>query len=226
MKSALTIIRDEHQTLSTVMASLQQFARDGRERGGKPDFPLLRVTVNFLDVFSGRLHHPREDAHVFSVLRDKISAVASVFGSLTDGQGPGSGIGGLRHRMIEAGAILEELAAEHRRGAELIGNLQRTLAWYRDGEPHGERAFFAAMDVFASFQRDHLRKEEYIVLPLAESLLSEQERRAIDSAFRAKIDPLVERALGHLSNAMARSTGNGGSVNGGGFHFRPQRRAR
>ena len=102
---ALSIIAAEHRSLAAVLSSLQFLIQDIRGRGIEPDFELLSVILDYIDVFPERVHHPKEDQYLFKLLRN---------------------------RTDEANIVLDELQAEHAKGDELIRNLrreQRSLVW-------------------------------------------------------------------------------------------------
>ena len=157
--SALSIITAEHRSLAAVLRSLQFLIQDIRGRGVEPDFELLSVILDYIDAFPERLHHPKEDQYLFKLLRE---------------------------RTDEANVVLDELQTEHSKGEELIHTLRHALALYRVNGPEGFSAFATAVDGYADFHWKHMRKEEDIVLPLAERALTQADWRAIDAAFSEK----------------------------------------
>ncbi len=161
--AALSIIKDEHRSLVAVLQALQHLVREVRDRGLEPDFDLFSLILDYVDVFPDRFHHPKEDQYLFRTLRE---------------------------RTPQARAVLDELEAEHGRGAALIRDLRHALASYRVGGPAGLGAFASAVEAYADFHWKHMRKEEDVVMPLAEQVLTAADWQAIDEAFRANEDPL------------------------------------
>jgi hemerythrin-like domain-containing protein len=161
--SALAIIRTEHRSLTAVLQALQYLVRDVRDRGVEPDFDLLSLILDYADAFPDRFHHPKEDQYLFKRLRARTS---------------------------EADAVLSELEAEHARGNELVRNLRHTLARYRVSGRSGLDAFAAAVGEYLDFHWNHMRKEEDVVMPLAERALTAEDWAAIDAAFQANDDPM------------------------------------
>lgn len=160
---ALAVIRDEHRALTAVLQALQSLARDIRERGVEPDFDLFSLILDYIELVPEKLHHPKEDQYLFKAMRA---------------------------RTAEAGAVLDELEAEHARGDGLIHALRHALARYRVGGARGFEAFAAAVEDYFDFHWKHMRKEEEVVLPLAERVLTGADWEAIDAAFKANDDPL------------------------------------
>lgn len=163
MRAALTIIREEHRVLTAVIRSLQHLARDGARDDAALDHELLTIMLDYIDAFPNRFHHPKEDEHLFRALR---------------------------RRTMEAARVLDELEAEHAQGDDLIRQLRHLLSRCRIAGPEARQAFAAAVDAYAEFHWQHLRKEEEIVLPMAEAHLTTADWERIDRAFRANDDPL------------------------------------
>ena len=161
---ARAIIRDEHRVLTAVLRSLQHLAREGALGDAELDHELFTVMLDYIDTFPNRFHHPKEDEHLFKALRRRTTAAATV---------------------------LDELEAEHARGDALIRGLRHLLSRCRLGGSAARQAFAAAVDDYADFHWQHLRKEEDIVLPLADAVLTAADWEAIDRAFQAHDDPLL-----------------------------------
>jgi hemerythrin-like domain-containing protein len=69
MALAPSIILEEHRSLSAVIRSLRALARDARDRRRAPDYELFTVILDYIEGFSDRFHHPKEDEHLFAALR-------------------------------------------------------------------------------------------------------------------------------------------------------------
>jgi hemerythrin-like domain-containing protein len=161
--AALSIIRDEHRSLVAVLQGLQFLVRDIRDRGVEPDFELFTLILDYIDIFPEKFHHPKENEHLFKAVRA---------------------------RSAEANAVLDELEAEHAGGDRLIHELRQTLARWRVAGAAGFEPFAQAVDAYLDFHWKHMRKEEEVVMPLAERVLTDADWQAIDAAFRANDDPL------------------------------------
>jgi len=175
MAKAVRILRDEHRSLSAVIASLEQLARQARDTTVKPDFAVFRAMLYYIDAFPERQHHPKEDAHLFA----RLAA-----------------------RAPQARGVLDELHAEHVKGGEMIRELERALLAFEQNWPQGAEAFAAGAGAYAQFHRKHMRTEEQQVLPLAERVLTAQDWQAIAAAFAENTDPLsgapIDKGFGEL----------------------------
>jgi len=163
MTAAITIIRDEHRALAAVLHGLLHLNDQVRKAGQKPDFVLLKAMLDYIVAFPDRLHHPKEDEYVYRVLRE---------------------------REPSAAATLDELQDEHRRGPDVTRSMVDALvAFERDAGAF--EAFDQAVSAYADFQWAHMRKEEEVILPIAQKALLPSDWVEIDAAFRSNSDPLV-----------------------------------
>jgi len=165
MKDAITIMKSEHRSISAVLLGLKELARMAQDARVRPRFEVLRSMLRYIDEYPEKLHHPKEDEHLFARL------VA---------------------RAPETRPLVEALQAEHVEGARLIRELERALVFLEEGWPAGAREFLAAVDAYADFHWKHMRKEENELLPLAQRHLAAGDWKAIDAAFAANADPIAE----------------------------------
>lgn len=164
MAKTLDIIRDEHRSIAAILHGMEYLVDRVRARKAKINPRVFRAMIYYLDTFSERMHHPKEDRFLFSALRNR---------------------GG------EAATAVADLEREHAAGGNALRRLEQCLVRYEEG---GDREFQAFADAVAKFvreYRDHMHKEESIVFPMAERMLSAQDWQAIDRAFAENRDPLA-----------------------------------
>jgi branched-chain amino acid transport system ATP-binding protein len=164
MNRALEIIRNEHRSLAAVLNGLAFLVDEIRAGRQQPDFNLLQAMLRYIEDFPEKLHHPKEEEHLFRILRERDPA---------------------------SGAVLDGLSAEHRRGAELIAGLESALARWQSEGGEAFAAFAAAVESYAKFHWEHMRKEEDLVLPRATETFLEEDWAAMDAAFSANPDPIA-----------------------------------
>lgn len=165
MNHAIQIIRDEHRSISAVLHALKQLAKDAEDPKLQPRFDVFRAMIYYIDQFPERLHHPKEDKYLFALLAA---------------------------RAPQTTDLVEVLRAEHVMGAQLIRDLEQALVGLEVGWQGGARAFGAAVDAYAQFHWNHMRKEENELLPLAERFLTAEDWREIDAAFAGNNDPIAD----------------------------------
>jgi len=164
MPKVLSIIRDEHRSIGAILHGMSYLVNEIRTRKAKIDPRVFRAMLYYLDTFSERMHHPKEDGYLFSAIRRR-----------------GGG----------AEAIIAELEREHASGGHTLRRLEQDLLRYEEGGDKEFPAFAAAVEKFVHDYWDHMRKEEDKVFPLAEKLLSAADWEAIDRAFEENRDPLA-----------------------------------
>ena len=164
MLTALNIIRDEHRSIAAILHGMQHLVRQMRERGAKIDPKVFRAMLYYLDTFSERMHHPKEDRYLFDPLRQR-------------GAGPD--------------ALIAELERNHAEGGNAIGRVEQCLIRYEEGGDKEFSEFAREIDRFVEGYWEHMRKEEEHVFPLAEKLFTPEDWIALDRAFKAHADPLA-----------------------------------
>ncbi len=165
MHRAIRVLRDEHRSIAAVLHGLQHLARASKDPSVRPEFEVFRAMIYYIDAFPERQHHPKEDAYLFARLA---------------------------RRMPQAAALVQDLRAEHVEGARLVRELERSLLAFDESWPQGANSFAAAVDEYAEFHWNHMRKEEHELLPLAEQHLTAEDWREIDAAFAENTDPLSD----------------------------------
>jgi hemerythrin-like domain-containing protein len=191
MKDAISILKSEHRSISAVLHGLKELARMAQDAKVRPRFQVLRSMLRYMDEYPERLHHPKENDHIFSRL------VA---------------------REPSARLLVEELQAEHEEGARLIRELERALLFFEEGWPAGAREFQQTVDAYADFHWKHMRKEEQQLLPLAERVLTAEDWKAINQAFAQNSDPVAgmkerdyEQLFSRIANLAPAPVGLGAS---------------
>ncbi len=161
---AKRIIEAEHRSLAAVLHGMLYVVREIRYGGAEPNFELLDAMVHYIEAFSEKFHHPKEDAYLFKLLRV---------------------------RCPSAAPLLDRLAQEHQTGTAKLRELRRALQHYRETDTPALPEFAARVAEFASFHWDHMRLEEDKALPLATLHLTSPDWEIIDAAFLGHTDPLL-----------------------------------
>ena len=164
MAKTLNIIRDEHRSISAILHGMEYLVDRVRTRKAKIDPRVFSAMIYYLDTFSERMHHPKEDRYLFKAMRSR---------------------GG------EAAAVVADLEREHAAGGEALKRLEQRLVRYEEGGDKEFPAFAEAVAKFVREYRDHMQKEESVVFPLAQRILSTDDWQAIDRAFEENRDPLA-----------------------------------
>ena len=157
------IIRDEHLAISAVLYCLRALVRRTFAGSEPPNLPLLHAMLDYIVEFPDRWHHPKESQFLFRALRE---------------------------RDTSAGGLIDALEREHREGDRLIADLKRKLSAFENGEHQALPAFAESVEAYARMQWEHIRKEEDMLLPLAQRSLSADDWRRVAEAFQENDNPL------------------------------------
>jgi hemerythrin-like domain-containing protein len=153
-------IQAEHRLLARIIAAMQGWVVRQREPGAGADHVLFESMLRYVAEVPDRVHHPQEDAVIFPPM----AAIA--------------------------GAVVDELNAEHAAGERMLGAVRAAHAALLAGEPNALNRLSDAVDGFAEFYWAHMRKEEEVLLPLAAAGLTEEQWSRIEAAFSVVNDPL------------------------------------
>jgi len=164
---AIGIIRDEHRSLAAVMHAWLHALATARDEGTAIDPALMPAIVRYLKHFPDKLHHPKENQHLFRRLRE---------------------------RTVSCNDELDELERQHELDHQMVARLERqveALPMVRaEGRQRAIRELEDAVAHYAAFLWRHLELEESVILPAAERYLLPEDWRAIDEAFTENRDPM------------------------------------
>lgn len=161
MKS-IDIIHGEHRALASVLQGLRFVVGEIGARRLQPDFRLLSSMVDYLTQVPDKVHHPKEDDHLFPALRARSAAAAS---------------------------LIDALEAQHLEGYKMTVSLVQSLVHYQAMGDKVFPDFDATVQNYLAFTWKHLNMEEGELLPLARQELTAEDWAAIDAAFAANFDP-------------------------------------
>ena len=164
MSKALTIIHDEHRTISAILHGMEYLVREIGAKKKKIDPRVFHAMLYYLDTFAERVHHPKEDQYLLGILR---------------------------HRSDEAAALIAVLEREHAGGEESLRRLAQALNRYEEGGEKEFAAFERQVNNFVESYRNHMRKEEEQLFPLARKVLTPLDWVMIDAALEENRDPLA-----------------------------------
>jgi hemerythrin-like domain-containing protein len=164
MATALTTIRNEHQTIAAILHGMEHLVHDIGQNRRKIDPRVFHAMIYYLDTFAERIHHPKEDRYLFGILRQ---------------------------RTPEAAALIARLEEDHAGGEEALRRLAQSLIRYGEGGEKEFPAFERQVTSFVEGYREHMRREEEELFPLARRIFTPLDWVMIDAAFMEHRDPLA-----------------------------------
>ena len=190
---ALRIISEDHSNMWRLATTIDHVAGE-IEDGAQVDPAFFSSVFDYIEQFVDRFHHPKEDDHLFRLLR---------------------------LRSAKAAAILDSLQQEHRDGPQQLRTLRAAVAQAAQGALSAPE-FVATLRAYTAGLKNHMRQEEKLVMPLARETLVPEDWAEIDRAFLDNEDPLFGdkakaefRELFHrIANLAPESIGLGGHTAG------------
>lgn len=159
---ATIIMKNEHRCLAAVVRGFKQSLAEVEAGRSEPDFSLFMAMLFYIEDYSERLHHPKEDRYLFSALRKRTPAFDTV---------------------------LNELEQQHQQETPFLIKLREQLAEYVEGKAGADKAFTETFNTFAELQWQHMTTEEDQVFPAAQQHLSASDWESIARAFEENGDP-------------------------------------
>jgi hemerythrin-like domain-containing protein len=179
-------LRREHQDVCLVVNAADRQASTIRETR-RVDADWIRDFVEFSRAFTDGCHHSKEERHLFPLLQERAPELT---------RGP-------------VGVML----AEHDGGRERI---RRLLACLEQAEAGDAAAVATAAEQLAAYSqllRSHIAKENNVLFPLADRVLTDEDQVALDAAFERveheetgageheRLHSLAERLAGDVKDA-------------------------
>lgn len=157
----------EHRSIAAVLHGMKYLVDQQRERGTRAPVDVFRAMVYYLDVFSERQHHPREDEYLFPAIRA---------------------------RTDKADAVIDRLEAEHAAGERAMRDLEQALVRYEAGGEAEFETFAGAVERYVGHYLAHMRAEEQELMPIAREVLDREDWNRIEAAFAEHEDPMAPHA--------------------------------
>jgi hemerythrin-like domain-containing protein len=156
MASATAILRKEHDAILRMLEATDEVARRiGRGERVKPE--TLSEILEFFRLFADRCHHGKEEDLLFPLLEKK-------------------GI------LREAGPI-GVMLFEHEEGRALMRQMELSADAHARGVPAAAGHWASAAQSYVALLSGHIAKENNVLFPMAERLLSDAEQQILAEAF-------------------------------------------
>lgn len=150
------VLEREHQVIEQVAAACGTCAAALR-KGARIPADILRSTIAFLRVY-GDQYHNQEEERLFALLREK---------GVPAGSCP---IATLEHEKQKLATMIDQLSAAVDIYIESAGAVNATL--------------IDTLQALAQFYPDHIWKENYLLLPMADKMFSEADQQALAQSLR------------------------------------------
>jgi hemerythrin-like domain-containing protein len=149
-------LKDEHRVILR-MIKILLVASDKLEKGEAVSPDAFKKAVEFVRVFADRCHHGKEEGELFPALERK---------------------GILKHRGPIAVMLME-----HEQGRLFVKGLSEALVKYKKGDTKARDAVIENARGYADLLDQHIYKEDNILYPMGDTVLSEADNRELMKKF-------------------------------------------
>lgn len=169
MQKATDALENEHKVIQKAVATMAQLAEQLEMRHPlKAD--ILRDLIEFMRVFSGQCHEAKEESYFFPYLESK--------------------------GVPSSGCPLAALRSEHDKARQLMEHLNSATTSYINDPEEGRLTLIQVLQSLVTLYPAHIWKEDYLLFPLADKILSQQDHDSLLEQFG-----MAERDLGTDAHA-------------------------
>ena len=155
---ATDVLRSEHEIILDVLGAVESISRKAK-LGEVLDLQSAREALEFLRGFADRCHHGKEEQLFFPALAAR---------GLPREVGP-----------------LAVMGSEHDQGRALLARMAEALANAAHSEPGAATRFGEAGEAYVTLMRGHIEKENGVLFPMGDGMLSEPEQAALLAGFES-----------------------------------------
>jgi len=150
------VLKHEHRLIERLLGVLEGVAAR-LERGEEISPEFLKQALEFIRTFADRCHHGKEEGSLFPLLEG--------------------------HGVAREDGPLGVLLQEHERGREFVRALTEGVAGYEEGDVKAKEDIIANARGYIRLLREHIRKEDEVLFPMADHLLSQGEQQGLLAKF-------------------------------------------
>ena len=182
MKKPSQILESEHRIIEKVlgaMARLTETLETNRPAFSKD----ITALAEFMRTFADQCHHGKEEKLLFPILERKGVPVS--------------------------GCPLGMLINEHARGRVLVNALFEAAAAHAAGSPEAKSSLLASMKGLLDLYPNHIWKEDYLLFPLTDKILSRAEQKSLAEDFEQEeqeIGSETHRRFMQIAEQLAEKT--------------------
>jgi hemerythrin-like domain-containing protein len=148
MPKATEVLKNEHQAILKMLEASETVA--ARLQQGEQVSPeMLKTFQEFFQTFADQCHHGKEEDIFFPLLETR--------------------------GMPKAGGPLGVMLDEHEQGRALVREMRQAAEAYASHAEGSGARWAQAASQYAALLRSHIYKEDMVLFPMAERLLSEDE---------------------------------------------------
>ena len=155
--SAIGMLEEEHKVILRMVKVLNAMHKR-LESGGSVDTATLTEVVDFFRAFADKGHHAKEEGVLFPTLE--------------------------RNGVRSQGCPIGTLTSEHKQGRALMTGLNDAIEKYASGESTAKATISATIKGAIDLYPDHIWREDYLLFPMSEKVLSKPELEGLTRNFK------------------------------------------
>ena len=156
MTNPITALEQEHLLIAQVVRFISTLSAR-IEAGQTVDPDILHDVVEFMRLFADQCHHGKEEDLLFPLL--------------------------VKKGVPLHGCPIEALTAEHVRGRAFVKGLAESAEAYKKSAAFARDGLIENLRAIAGLYPNHIWKEDYLLYPMANKVLSPEDLRALAPAF-------------------------------------------
>lgn len=180
------VLENEHRVIELVLDCLDAMT-DRCESEGRLDGESATQAIDFFRTFADRCHHAKEENQLFPMMEAR---------GFDAGQGPTA-----------------VMRYEHVQGRNFVAAMERAVPAAAAGEKAGSTAWILAARGYSEMLREHIRKEDHCLFPMADQSLGERDMAELGRMFeeveRVHFGPGVHQRYVALADSLADRFGIG-----------------
>ena len=155
-RKATEELEHEHRIIQQVVGGMAVLV-EKLESGLEVDYSVFTDLSEFLQTFCDTCHHGKEEDYLFKLLERKGVPVS--------------------------GCPLAVLVHEHEKGRKLLADLKLDIELYRRLPSDGREGLIKTLRKLVELYPSHIWKEDYLLIPMAEKMLSDSEQKELSAQF-------------------------------------------
>ena len=176
-------LKNEHLLVEVVIAAMEREA-DTIDATGESDLDTVACMVDFTQNFTDGCHHAKEERALFPLLRERNAGM----------QAPTS-----------------VMLQQHETGRQRIRAVTDAVPAARQGDAAAVRVIGENLRAYAKGLRDHIGKENQVLFPMADGILTADDQRQLTSEFERIESDEVGADVHEKYHAMAREPAGKGA---------------
>ncbi len=183
-RKATEVLEEEHRVIQDMAASLA-IVGDQIEQGKFVPNKTLRILGQFLEVFVEQCHHRKEETYLFSMLEKK--------------------------GVPASGCPLAVLNHEHAKLRALVSQYTDAVEVYITTEGAARASLIATIHSLLELLPGHIWKENYLLFPLAEKVLTPEEHESLLAQFEqveSELGPGIHHGFERLADNLTEAVHN------------------